>query len=244
MRNILLTISYTGTHFHGYQGQPDLRTVEAEIQKALDKVEGRPTKLISAGRTDKGVHALGQKANYLSHMAIDLGNLPRVINRILPDDVSIVEAREVPMDFHARFSAKNKHYRYLVLNQRHRMGVYADRMAHMPHTLDIERMDQALEMIQGCHDFSAFVGRFASPGNPVRTIDRVTIKRDGPIIQADFYGKSFLKNQIRIIMGTAMEIGRGTMEVDRLYKATLSKKRTDLGPTGQACGLYLMDIEY
>lgn len=244
MRNILLTISYTGTHFHGYQAQPDVRTVEGELQQAIDKIEDRQTKLISAGRTDKGVHALGQRANYLSQMDIDLGNLPRVINKALPEDVSITEAREVPLDFHARFSAKDKHYRFLILNQRHRVGVYANRMAHMPHKLDVNRMEKALQGIQGQHDFSAFVGRFASPGTRVRSIDKVTIERQGAIIQADFYGKSFLKNQIRIIMGTAMEVGRGAMDIDSLYRATLSKKRKDLGPTAEACGLYLMEIKY
>lgn len=244
MRNILLTISYTGTNFHGYQVQPGLRTVEGCLQLALDKVIGKEVKLISAGRTDAGVHALGQVANFKSDTKIDLGNLPRVINYHLPKDVSITQAQEVGEDFHARFSAKRKHYRYYILNTRHRSGVYAGRMAHMNYELDVERMKRALMQIKGRHDFSAFIGRDSSPANPIRTIDDIKIVRQGDIIQTDFYGMSFLKNQIRIIMGSAMEIGRGLKEENTLFKATLSKERKDLGHTADASGLYLMKISY
>lgn len=244
MRNILLTISYTGTHFHGYQYQPGLRTVEGELKKAIDKVVGKPTKLMSAGRTDAGVHALGQLANFRSDIKIDLGNLPRVINCYLADDLSVTQATQVPLDFHARYFAKKKHYRYIILNNKNRSGIYANRVAHWPFPLDIEKMEEALMKIKGEHDFSAYVGRFAAPSNPVRTLDQIKIKKKGQLIQTDFYGKSFLKNQIRIIMGTTMEIGRGVRDVDSLYRATLTGDRKDLGHTADPSGLYLMNIEH
>lgn len=244
MKNILITIAYTGTKFHGYQDQPGLRTVEGTIKEALEKVFHEKIKLYSAGRTDAGVHALGQLANFKCHCKIDLGNLPKVINYHLPEDVSVILAQEVDMDFHSRYRAKRKHYRYKIYNERNRNGLYANRMAHCGYPLDVERMKRALMKIQGEHNFAAFEGRDASPANPVRTIDKIEIRQEGSHIIADFYGMSFLKNQIRIIMGTAMEIGRGLKEEDALYKATLTGKREDLGHTADPSGLYLMEIEY
>ncbi|MCU6786578.1 tRNA pseudouridine(38-40) synthase TruA [Aedoeadaptatus acetigenes] len=246
MRNILITVAYDGTNFHGYQdqGPKKLRTVETLLKAALEKTVGHDVALQSAGRTDKGVHALGQKANFLSDTPIDLGNFPRVVNYHLPRDLSIVEAVEVPADFHARYGAKKKHYKYRIYNTKHRNGMLDRFAVHAPFPLDVERMARALKQIEGFHDFSAFIGRYASPANPKRAIDEITVTRSGEIIEVDFFGKSFLKNQIRIIMGCAMEIGRGLMPEDQLLKATKTLDRKDLGPTAAANGLILMSIDY
>ncbi|MDQ0508712.1 tRNA pseudouridine38-40 synthase [Peptoniphilus ivorii] len=246
MRNILLTIAYDGTDFHGYQDQRPklLRTVEGLLREALEATVGHEVRLQSAGRTDKGVHAMGQRANFRADTAIDLGNFPKVVNYHLPKDLSIVRAQAVPDDFHARYGAKRKHYRYRIYNRRNRNGFLDRAHTHMPFPLDADAMEAALQKIVGEHDFSAFEGRYASPANPVRAIDEIRLVRRGDFIEVDFYAMSFLKNQIRIIMGCAMEIGRGLKPVDALYNATLTKNRGDLGPTAPAQGLILMDIQY
>ncbi len=246
MRNILITVAYDGTHFHGYQdqGPKNLRTVETLLREALEKTVGHSVALQSAGRTDKGVHALGQKANFLSDTPIDLGNFPRVVNYHLPKDLSITGAEEVPRDFHARYGAKKKHYKYRIYNAKHRNGMLDRYAVHAPFPLNVARMEAALKKIEGFHDYSAFIGRYASPANPKRAIDRIRVTQAGEMIEVDFYGKSFLKNQIRIIMGCAMEIGRGLMPVDQLWKATKTLDRKDLGPTAPAHGLILVSVDY
>lgn len=246
MRNILLTIAYDGTDFYGYQDQSPktLRTIESHLKKAIEETVKHPVNLQSAGRTDKGVHAMGQRANFHSETTIDLGNLPRVINQYLPKDVSITHAEEVPAEFHSRYSAKNKHYKYRIYNSKHRNGFLDRAYTHVPYPLDHEKMAEALVMIQGFHDFSAFIGRYASPSNPKRAIDRIELTRKGDFIDVDFYAMSFLKNQIRIIMGCAIEIGRGLKPVDQLLKATQTLDRSDLGPTAPSEGLILMSIDY
>ena len=159
MRNILITVAYDGTNFHGYQdqGPKKLRTVETLLRSALEKTVLHPVALQSAGRTDKGVHALGQKANFLSDTTIDLGNFPRVVNYHLPRDLSITEAVEVPEDFHARYGAKRKHYKYRIYNAKHRSGMLDRYAVHAPFPLDVERMERALKKIEGFHDYSAFI---------------------------------------------------------------------------------------
>lgn len=246
MRNILLTIAYDGADFHGYQDQypKDLRTVEGLLKSAIEKTVGHPVALQSAGRTDKGVHAMAQRANFHSDTPIDLGNLPKVINYYLPKDMSVTEAVEVEENFHARYDAKKKHYRYRIYNRRNRNGFLDRSYTHVPFPLDEEKMKAALAMIEGYHDFSAFIGRYASPSNPKRAIDRIELVRRGDLIETDFYAESFLKNQIRIIMGCAIEIGRGLKPVDRLLRATETLRRGDLGPTAPAEGLILISIDY
>ncbi|MDO5301948.1 MAG: tRNA pseudouridine(38-40) synthase TruA [Tissierellia bacterium] len=246
MRHILLTLAYDGTDFHGYQQQPgrNLRTVEGELKLALLASLHEEVRLRSAGRTDGGVHALGQRATILSATKIDLGNLPKVINRHLPRDLSVVRAEEVDGDFHPRYGAKMKHYRYTIYNERHRNALWDRHATHCPHPLDVEAMGEGLKKLVGTHDFSAFIGRYASPGNPIRSIESIEIRRKGSLIVTDFHAKSFLKNQIRIIMGGAMEIGRGLRDPEVLYQATLNGDRRTLGPTAAPQGLCLISIDY
>ncbi|MDD7363058.1 MAG: tRNA pseudouridine(38-40) synthase TruA [Peptoniphilus sp.] len=246
MRNILLTVSYDGSDFHGYQDQypKKLRTVEGLLKTAIRETVGHDIVLQSAGRTDKGVHAMGQRANFRSDTPIDLGNLPKVINYHLPKDLSVTEAVEVPEDFHSRYGAKRKHYKYRIYNRRNRNGFLDRAYTHVSFPLDEERMREALKAIEGFHDFSAFIGRYASPSNPKRAIDRIELVRRGDFIETDFYAESFLKNQIRIIMGCAIEIGRGLKPTDQLLKATRTLERGDLGPTAPAEGLILVSIDY
>lgn len=244
MKNVLLTLSYDGSKFHGYQAQEGLRTVEGTLSEALEKVFHGPVEIISAGRTDAGVHAHGQRANIKVDLKIDIGNLPRVCNQHLAEDVTVVAAEIVDEDFHARFTAKEKHYRYVIYNGRYEHALYYHRAAHVPYPLDEDKMLRGLKRIVGTHDFYAFVGRHGQKDRTVRTINDIQLNRQGDLIIVDFYAMSFLKNMIRIIMGTAIQIGRGLMPEDALYRASLTKDRKDLGPTAPPEGLYLMEINY
>lgn len=242
--NILIKITYDGTNFHGFQSQPDERTVEGELNKGLAKTLKEEVKVFYAGRTDRGVHALGQYANFYSDTTIDIGNLPKVINFNLPEDVSVVGAKFVPDDFHARYDAKLKKYRYIVNRSRYRNALLLNRAYEYPYEVDPERMRKALSYLIGEHDFNSFMGKGAVVKDSIRTIERIDVIEDGDFLYLDFVAKAFLKNMIRIVTGTALEIGRGQREIEYMKEALEKKKRKVSGPTAPACGLYLVDVKY
>lgn len=242
--NILIKITYDGTNFHGFQIQPDERTVEGELNKGLAKTLKEEVKVFYAGRTDRGVHALGQYANFYSDTTIDIGNLPKVINFNLPEDVSVVGAKFVPDDFHARYDAKLKKYRYVVHRSRYRNALLLNRAYEYPYEVDTDRMRKALSYLIGEHDFSSFMGKGAVVKDSIRTIEKIDVIEDGDFLYLDFEAKAFLKNMIRIVTGTALEIGRGQREIEYMKEALEKKKRKAAGPTAPACGLYLVDVKY
>ena len=243
-RNLALEVAYDGTNYHGYQDQPGLITVEGTLKRALEATFLQEIQINSAGRTDKGVHSLGQVVNFEVSTTIDLGNLPRVINYHLPADVSVLSAKEVEEDFHARFSAKAKLYRYVIYNGRYRNPIYHHRACFVHFHLDEKKMEEALKDLPGLRDFGVFMGRHAVVKDTYRNLYRVDIKRKKDLIIIHFYGKSFLKNMIRRIMGTTIEIGWGLKSPDTLKKALESQDKTYLGPTAPAEGLYLMRVDY
>ena len=242
--NILIKITYDGTNFHGFQIQPDERTVEGELNKGLAKTLKEEVKVFYAGRTDRGVHALGQYANFYSDTTIDIGNLPKVINFNLPEDVSVVGAKFVQDDFHARYDAKLKKYRYVVHRSRYRNALLLNRAYEYPYEVDTDRMRKALSYLIGEHDFNSFMGKGAVVKDSIRTIDKIDVIEDGDFLYLDFVAKAFLKNMIRIVTGTALEIGRGQREIEYMKDALEKKKRKAAGPTAPACGLYLVDVKY
>lgn len=242
--NILIKITYDGTNFHGFQIQPDERTVEGELNKGLAKTLKEEVKVFYAGRTDRGVHALGQYANFYSDTTIDIGNLPKVINFNLPEDVSVVGAKFVADDFHARYDAKLKKYRYVVHRSRYRNALLLNRAYEYPYEVDTDRMRKALSYLIGEHDFSSFMGKGAVVKDSIRTIEKIDVIEDGNFLYLDFEAKAFLKNMIRIVTGTALEIGRGQREIEYMKEALEKKKRKAAGPTAPACGLYLVDVKY
>lgn len=242
--NIKLDVSYDGTRYNGYQIQPDVLTVEGELKKAIEKSVKHEVKLYSAGRTDRGVHAFSQSLNFYSNTTINIGNLPRVINYYLPEDISIVKSKYVDEDFHARFSAKSKYYRYIIYRGRYRNALLSNRAMHYPFNLNLERMERAVECLIGEHDFNTFMGRNAIVKDTIRVIHKIDIIDNGEYLYIDFHGKSFLKNMIRIIVGTLVEIGRGRFEDDYMKRALEKKNRRAAGPTAPSYGLYLMKINY
>lgn len=242
--NILIKITYDGTKYHGYQIQKNEETIEGELTRAVSETLKKPTKIYSAGRTDKGVHSLGQFANFYAETTIDLGNLPRVINYHLPEDISVVSAKKVSNDFHARFSAKKKIYRYIIYNSRYRNALFYNRTYQYPFELNLETMKKSFNYLIGERDFVSFMGRDAIVKDTVRTIYSISISSKNDFLYFDFVGKSFLKNMIRIIMGTAIEIGRGKYPPIYMKEVLENKKRKNAGPTVPACGLYLMNVIY
>lgn len=242
--NVGLKVAYMGTNYHGFQMQPDCNTVESELTKAISKALMHDVKIYYSGRTDAGVHAQGQVVNFQTNTTVKIQDMARVINFHLPDDISVLEVWKASDEFHARFSAKGKHYKYIVYNSFHRNPLYFERAMHYSYEVDVERMQNALNLIIGENDYSAFMGRYAVVKDTIRRIDKIDVTRVGDTIEFDFYGKSFLKNMVRIIVGTALEIGRGRLEEDTLYKAMISKKRIKAGPTAPGHGLYLMEIFY
>ncbi|RVU54112.1 tRNA pseudouridine(38-40) synthase TruA [Anaerosphaera multitolerans] len=242
--NILLKVCYDGTSYHGFQIQPDLVTVEGVLKKAIEKTVLHEVKLYTAGRTDKGVHAMGQCVNFYSDTTIDIGNLPKVINYHLPEDISVVGARYESDNFHARYSAKGKYYRYIIYKSRFRNPIYRNRAFNYPFELNIENMQKALDYLIGEKDYKSFMGRHAIVKDTIRRIDKIKVIEDENFIYIDFWGKSFLKNMIRIIVGTAIEIGRGRYSSEFMLEALNKKHRKSAGPTAPSYGLYLMKIYY
>ena len=194
--NILIKITYDGTNFHGFQIQPDERTVEGELNKGLAKTLKEEVKVFYAGRTDRGVHALGQYANFYSDTTIDIGNLPKVINFNLPEDVSVVDAKYVTDDFHARYDAKSKKYRYVIYRSRYRNSLLYNRAYEYPYEVDPKRMQEALNYLIGEHDFNSFMGKGAIVKDSIRSIEKIDVIEDGKFLYLDFVAKSFLKNMI------------------------------------------------
>lgn len=242
--NIRIKITYDGTNFYGFQIQDHGRTVEKVLTHAVEETVKHPVKLFYAGRTDSGVHALGQYANFYSDTTIDIGNLPKVINYHLPKDISVVEAKYVNDNFHSRYSAKEKHYRYLIYNNYYRNALYENRAWQYPHYLDIEIMKESFKYLIGEHDFNAFMGRYASVKDTIRQIYKIEIKRENDLISIDFYGKSFLKNMVRIIVGTSVGIASKRKNPTLMKDALQNKKRNLAGMTAPSCGLYLMNVKF
>ncbi len=244
MDNIALEVEYIGKNYSGFQKQPDVPTIEGELEKALYKTFNNDIKLVYAGRTDAGVHAFGQVISFYADNKIDIGNLPKVLNYHLPEDISISSAKVVPYDFHARFSAKSKVYRYIIYNNRYRSAIYGDFSYCYPHKLDENLMNEALKYIIGEHDFTSFMGRDSEVKDAIREVYSASVKRDGDFLYIDFHGKAFLRNMIRIIVGSLCDIGRGKLPIDFLKKAMDEKRRDASGYTAPASGLYLMEVKY
>lgn len=244
MANIKLTIQYDGTFYSGWQKQENAIGIENILEDALEKIVGKRTKLVGAGRTDKGVHAYGQVANFKTDAKIRPDKYPYWFKVYLPDDIKVIKSEEVPDDFHARFSAKSKTYLYKIYNSDDMHPIFRNFYEEITYDLDLERMKDAAKIFIGKHDFSAFSGILEEKTNPVRTIEDIDLRKSDFGLEIEIKGESFLRNQVRIIAGSLVEVGRGKMSKKDLEKALLSKKREDAGPTLSGKGLYLMGVYY
>jgi tRNA pseudouridine38-40 synthase len=245
MRNIKLLIEYDGTNYQGWQVQPDGLTIQGMLEEKLSRLSSERIHVIGSGRTDSGVHALGQVAHFRTQSQMDIRTIQRALNSLLPPDIVIREVEEVDEGFHARKQSKSKVYEYRILNRNLRSAFYRGYVWHIPQKLNLAEMKKATQSLIGEHDFSAF----RTVGSPTRTTVRRVIRaewkrgRDG-LIRFEIEANGFLKQMVRSIIGTLVEIGKGRMKAADFRKILNSKDRKEAGPTAPAQGLFLKEVKY
>lgn len=244
MRNIKLTIEYDGKCYNGWQKQPNKLNIQGEIERAIYNITKEEVDLIGSGRTDAGVHALGQVANFKTNSEISIEKLPLAINSQLKNSIVIKEAEEVNERFHSRYNAKRKTYRYIINNSKCGTAIYRNLEYSYPFKLDAEKMKQASKYFEGEHDFKAFKSSGTSSKNSVRTIYKAIVKQEGEKIIIELTGNGFLYNMVRIISGTLLDVGLGKIQPEEIPEMIESKDRQRAGKTLPAHGLYLVEVKY
>jgi tRNA pseudouridine38-40 synthase len=239
-----MTVEYDGTDFAGWQRQANAPTVQQHLEDALAQMTGAKVIVKGAGRTDAGVHALGQVAHFDTESAIPLDGFRRGLNSALPRTISIREVAEAAPDFDARFSALGKRYRYQVWNADSRSAVRDRFVWHHPRPLDAAAMQAASRPLAGRHDFAGFRAADCDRKTTVRTITRLEVARAGDLVTVEVEADAFLKNMVRIIVGTLLQAGIAKLGPDDVARALASRQRDDAGPTAPAKGLTLDEVFY
>ena len=244
MRNIRLDICYDGTRYNGWQRQTAHdNTIQGKLETALSRILGEPIEISASGRTDTGVHARGQVANFHTNAALDCGALLAELRKYLPEDIGIYSCREVSPRFHARLNALEKTYQYRLWNSDQPCVFDRRFVAVMEEELDVQLMQEAAQLLLGTHDFSAFCANKKMKKSTVRTIKSFTVQRVGEEIRFTVTGNGFLHNMVRILVGTLVEVGRGEREMDSI-PALFGGKREDAGFLAPGKGLCLMEVRY
>ena len=244
MRNIKLIIEYDGKEFNGWQKQPNKLNIQGEIEKAISEITGEQIDLIASGRTDAGVHSLGQTANFKTNSAISIEKLPIAINSKLKKSIVVKSAEEVDERFHSRYSVKSKKYRYTINNSKYGSAIFRNMEYHFPQELNIDEMQKAAKLFEGEHDFKAFKASGTSSKSSVRTIYKAEVKKDADRIYIELTGNGFLYNMVRIISGTLIDVGTGKIKKEDIQKIIESKDRKNAGKTLPARGLCLIEVNY
>ena len=266
MRNLRLTIAYDGTDFAGWQVQPNQRTVQEELEKGIERLTGSPVRLMCAGRTDSGVHALGQVVSFPTTSTIPADKWRPALQTKIPQDIVIQSAEEVAEDFHATYAARSKRYRYLILNTRVDNPFLRRFTWRMGYPLDVEAMNASVQCLRGTHDFRSFETNWPNKATSVRTVYDVAVRRieqrnlfepvpllagpaaveepDSPLVCLEIEANGFLYNMVRCIVGTTANVGRGTWPVDAVERALASMSRIEAGDTAPAEGLFLVHVNY
>ncbi|MCL4106811.1 UNVERIFIED_CONTAM: hypothetical protein GTU68_046205 [Idotea baltica] len=240
----MLTVSYQGTAYRGWQIQPNGLTVQECIERATEKLFGSRHKLYCAGRTDSGVHAIGQIANFITDSQIDANQIRRGLQAFLPDDISIVQSCEVDPEFHSTFSAIKKRYRYLIYDGDIMPPFYRSFVYRHKGMLETGRIADALPELLGRHDFRCFETQYPNKATSVRTIMEATIRRIPVLICFEVMADGFLYNMVRAIVGTFLQIGRGRKPVSHLKDVIQSLDRCEAGTNVPSEGLYLVKVDY
>lgn len=246
MYKLKCTIKYDGSDFSGYQRQPNIRTVQGEIERALKYISrGETIETHSSGRTDAGVHAIGQVFHFETDLQIPLKQWQFIFNNALPDDIYLVDVEEVSPDFHARYYAKAKEYRYYILNDP-TPDVFKRNFFHQyTRKLDREAMQRACAYFVGEHDFTTFSSAKSTVrGSKVRCLKSLEFKETGNQIELIFKGNGFLYHMVRIIAGVILDIGRGKYKPEDIPSLFEQKNRSAVGRTLSASGLYLWKVDY
>ena len=266
MRHLRLTLAYDGTDFAGWQVQPNQRTVQEELERGIERLTGHSVRLMCAGRTDSGVHALGQVVSFSTSSTIPADKWRPALQTKIPHDVVIQSAEEVDEAFHATYSARSKRYRYLILNSRVDNPFLRRFVWRMGYPLDVEAMNASVQCLKGTHDFRSFETNWPNKATSVRTVYDVAVRRieqrnlfdaapllagpaeasapDSPLVCLEIEANGFLYNMVRCIVGTTANVGRGTWPVDAVERALASQSRIEAGDTAPAEGLYLVQVNY
>ncbi|MBI4619728.1 MAG: tRNA pseudouridine(38-40) synthase TruA [Desulfobacterales bacterium] len=245
MRNIKLVIEYDGTNYHGWQIQPNAVSIQETIENRLQKITQEEIRLIAAGRTDAGVHAIEQVANFSTKSQLDINNIQRGLNSLLPPDIAIKEIGEAEQDFHARYSAKSKIYRYVILNRRFPSPLYRNFSWFIPFNLNIEEMKNAVQCLLGKHDFSSFKASRCNSHNPIREVYGISLDEDPKgFIIFEIEANAFLKQMVRNIVGTLADVGKGKIGAVEFEEILRAKDRKKAGITAPPQGLFLVKIKY
>ena len=259
MKNIKITFAYDGTNYHGWQIQPNGITIQSVMENSLEKLFKRKVKVIGQGRTDTGVHAIGQVASFkLPAVALKNMKIPQIkaaLNSVLPQDIAVMDVEPVSLDFHPRFDARERVYRYVVCNDRNKhvfgkTGFYSYR-----YKLNLPKMCESAKYLIGKHDFSSFQCKKTDNENPVRTIEKISISRNDfsvsnflklrkKAVIFEIAANAFLYNMVRIIVGTLLDVGRGRIEPQNLKKILVGRDRNLAGETVPAYGLCLITVHY
>src|SRR3989338_3640301 len=241
---IALGVEYDGRPFYGWQSQADRRTVQDNLQAALGQIAGEPISIIAAGRTDTGVHALEQVVHFDTQIKRPLTAWVRGVNALLPDSIAVRWAHPVPEEFHARFSAHGRNYRYLLINRATRSAIHAGKAGWFHAPLDIAAMQAAARCLVGEHDFSAFRAAQCQAKSPVKHLRQLDIRRHGEMLIFDVSADAFLHHMVRNIVGCLVYVGKGKYPPEWLAEVLISRERRLAAPTFAPDGLYLRRIQY
>lgn len=245
MRNIKIIIEYDGTNYCGWQKQLQGPTVQQEIETALNNMTGENVNLLGSGRTDSGVHALGQVANFTTESNIKAGEFQMGLNSVLPKDITIVDSTEAEPDFHAQFSSKSKIYIYKIFNSPHPSALLRQRAWFIPLGLDISKMKESSGILVGEHDFKAFAQAGAEVKTTVRTVLEVSIELlEDNMIEFRIEATGFLKRMVRLIIGTLVQVGKGKITPADFAEILQSGEKTKFVYAAPPQGLYLKEVKY
>jgi tRNA pseudouridine38-40 synthase len=245
MRNIKLVIEYDGTNYHGWQVQPNGLTIQEVIEKKIEVMTRQRVRLTGSGRTDAGVHALGQVANFFTPSTIPVEGFQKGLNSLLPRDIVVQSAEEVDLQFHAQWGARKKTYRYVILHREVPSALHRNYSWRVPGPLDISVMEEASRLIEGRRDFTSFRGADADTEDPVREVFQAGWSQKEPdflhfTIEAD----GFLKHMVRNIVGTLVEVGKGKLTPEQFREVLHARDRRQAGMTAPPQGLYLVEVKY
>lgn len=244
VRNIKLTIAYDGTNYHGWQTQLKKITVQEEIEKAITVITKQEANLIGSGRTDRGVHALGQVANFIADTNIESDRIKIALNSNLPKDIRVLKSEDAHMEFHSRYDACKKTYMYQIYNDCIMNPFYRNYSYFIPYNLDFKLMEEASKLLIGTHDFKGFMSSGSEVKTTVRTIYNLELVKENELIKLFVTGNGFLYNMVRIIAGTLIDIGKGSKDISCIANALETGDRTFLGNTAKPEGLFLKEVFY
>lgn len=245
MRNIKMILEYDGSRYQGWQrlGDSD-RTIQGKLEEVISQMTESKIEIIGSGRTDAGVHARAQVANFKTISTMELNDMQMYMNRYLPQDLVVKELYEVQEKFHSRYNAIGKKYIYYIWNNQIPSAFNRKYSFYYPGDLDIDKMKKGCSKLVGTHDFIAFSSLKKTKKSTIRTIDEISIQREGNMLKFTFVGDGFLYNMIRIIVGTILEIGNGTIGLTYIDEIFKSKTRSNAGFTVPAHGLFLEEVFY